>query len=82
MIEVVFLPEAEEEMLGAAFYYQAQAPGLGARFLSEVKRAVKSITEFPNTWPIIEDDLRKKLQLSKKLPKCIVKTWHSLSISQ
>lgn len=61
MIEVVFLPEAEEEMLKAVFYYQAQAPGLGTRFLSEVKRAVKSITEFPNTWPILEDDLRRKL---------------------
>lgn len=61
MMHVVFLPEAEQEMLEAASYYQSQATGLGVDFLSEVERAVKSIAEFPNTWPILEGELRRRL---------------------
>jgi plasmid stabilization system protein ParE len=61
MTLVVFLPEAEQEMFEAALYYQSQAPRLGVDFLSEVERAVKSIAKSPNTWPVIESGLRRRL---------------------
>ena len=61
MIPIVFLPEAEQEMLEAAQYYQSQSPGLGSNFLSEVERAVNSIATSPDTWRILEGDLRRRL---------------------
>ncbi len=61
MMHVVFLPEAEQEMLEAALYYQSQASKLGIDFLSEVERATKFIAESPNTWPILEGKLRRRL---------------------
>jgi hypothetical protein len=51
MKPVIFLPEAEEEMLEAASYYQSQADGLGNDYLSEA----------PDAWPILEHDLRRRL---------------------
>lgn len=33
MKPVAFLPEAEQEMLEAARYYESKAPGLGADYL-------------------------------------------------
>lgn len=58
---VVFLPEAEQEMIEAALYYQSQASGLGVDFLSEIEHATKSIAAFPNTYPILEGQLRRRL---------------------
>jgi len=54
MTSVVFLPEAEQEMIEAARYYESQASGLGLDYLAEVERAVKSIAESPMSWPVIE----------------------------
>jgi len=61
MKPVGFLPEAEQEMLEAASYYESQAAGLGEDYLSEIERAVASIAESPNTWPIIGGKLRRRL---------------------
>lgn len=61
MRHVVFLPEAEQEMIEAALYYQSQASGLGVDFLSEVEHALKFIVESPMTYPILEGELRRRL---------------------
>lgn len=61
MKSVVFLPEAEQEMLEAARYYDSHATGLGTDFLSETERAVNSIAELPMTWPVVEGELRRRL---------------------
>lgn len=61
MKPVVFLPEAEQEMLEAAIYYQSQASGLGVDYLSEAEHAVQAIAESPMTWPIIEGEIRRRL---------------------
>jgi plasmid stabilization system protein ParE len=61
MKSVVFLPEAEQEMLEAAGHYESQATDLGTDFLSEVERAVNSIAKLPMTWPVIEGELRRRL---------------------
>ena len=49
MKPVVFLPEAEQEMLEAARYYESQASGLSIDYLSEIERAVVAISESPMT---------------------------------
>lgn len=61
MNPVVFLPQAEQEMLEAARYYESQAAGLGADYLLELERAIAAIAESPKTWPIIEGELRRRL---------------------
>ena len=61
MKPTVFLPEAEQEMLEAAQYYQSQSSGLGNDYLFEVERSVHSIAASPHTWPILEGDLRRRL---------------------
>lgn len=61
MIPVDFLPEADQEMLEAARYYQSLSPGLGDDYIAEVERAVHSIASSPKTWPILEGTLRRRL---------------------
>jgi len=61
MKPVVFLPDAEEEMLQAAVYYESQSSGLGIDYFSEVERDVQAIKESPMTWPIVEGELRRHL---------------------
>lgn len=61
MNPVVFLPEAEQEMLEAAGYYESQATGFGADFLFEAERAVNSVAKLPLAWPVIEGELRRRL---------------------
>ncbi|MBI4699083.1 MAG: type II toxin-antitoxin system RelE/ParE family toxin [Nitrospirae bacterium] len=61
MKSIIFLPDAEEEMYEAARYYESKASGLGIDYLSEIERAVASITEYPLTWPKIEGELRRRL---------------------
>jgi plasmid stabilization system protein ParE len=61
MKSIVFLPEAEQEMLEVARYYQSQASGLGIEYLNEVERAVRAIAESPRAWPVVEGQLRRRL---------------------
>jgi len=61
MTPIVFLPGAEQEMLEAAHYYEFQSPGLGSDYLSEIERAVHSIVTSPQTWPVLEGDIRRRL---------------------
>jgi len=61
MKPVVFLPSAEEEIIEAAVYYQAQAEGLGTKYLNAVEKAVRFIAESPTTWPVIDGSLRRHL---------------------
>lgn len=56
-----FLPEADQEMLEAARYYQSLSSGLGDDYLAEVEHAVQSIALSPQTWPVLEGDFRRRL---------------------
>lgn len=56
-----FLPEADQEMLEAARYYQSLSSGLGDDYLAEVEHAVQSIALSPRTWPVLEGDFRRRL---------------------
>jgi plasmid stabilization system protein ParE len=61
MMPIDFLPEAEQEMIEAALYYQSLSSGLGDDYLDEVERSVRSIASSPQTWPILEGNLRRRL---------------------
>jgi plasmid stabilization system protein ParE len=60
-MKVVLHPEAEQEYVAAAQYYEAQRPGLGADFLDAVDEAVADLKQFPLRWRVIEDDVRRGL---------------------
>jgi hypothetical protein len=43
---------AEEELLHAAQWYEAQRSGLGAELLAEIDRALAVVAETGSTWPL------------------------------
>jgi plasmid stabilization system protein ParE len=48
MTELIFHPEAEEEFLQAAAYYERQSLGLGKEFSSEVQRTLSRVLQYPD----------------------------------
>lgn len=52
---------ARQELLEAMAYYEAEASGLGDRFLSAVEKVVAELVEFPESAPIVRRDIRRKL---------------------
>ena len=61
MKTVRFLRPAEQEMLDAARYYELQTPNLGDDFLDKIDSAARDIGEYPERWPIIRFDIRRRL---------------------
>jgi len=55
-----FLPEAEDELVEAARYYEVAAPGVGFRFVAEVHRCLGFVSEHPFAAEE-EKGVRKKL---------------------
>ncbi|NTV21927.1 MAG: type II toxin-antitoxin system RelE/ParE family toxin [Chlorobium limicola] len=56
-----FLPEADEEFREAIRYYQKEAPGVGLKFLAEVRRGVTFITENPFAAVAVGSGIRRKV---------------------
>jgi len=54
-----FHPEAEEEFIEAAAYYERNVPGLGERFGREVLRGIERLLEYPELGSLIDPNLRK-----------------------
>jgi len=61
MSNPVFHPEALQDMLEAAGYYNEKAAGLGNDFLQETQVAVEAICEAPTRWPKRKDGTRRFL---------------------
>lgn len=59
-MNVVFLEEAEQELLEAVLYYDKQAQGLGKKFADEVYHATANIADFPFINQKLTDDIRRK----------------------
>jgi hypothetical protein len=47
-MKLEFHPEAELELIEAAFRYDLEVPGLGGRFGTEVQRVTGLLLEYPN----------------------------------
>ena len=56
-----FLPEADEEFREAVRYYENEAPGVGLRFVTEVRRGVSFITENPFAAVQVGSGIRRKV---------------------
>ena len=56
-----FHPEAEQEFVEAAAYYEQNVTGLGQRFGSEVRHAIERLLEYPELGSPIDADLRRLL---------------------
>ncbi len=67
-----FHPEALDEFQDAAIFYEEQQGGLGDRFIAAVQSAVGHIVESPNSWRIMEDDVRRFL--TKVFPYAVLYT--------
>ena len=61
MKAVLFRPEAEEEMIASAVFYETKSNGLGHKFLNEIARSLDLISSSPKTWPVFFDDIKRFL---------------------
>lgn len=59
--DVVFTQAARLELIEAQEWYEAEAPGLGRQFRSEVDRAVERVREAPVQFPVIYAKARRAL---------------------
>ena len=61
MKQLEFHPEAATELEASARHYGLQQAGLGERFLAAVEFALAGIVGSPLAWPVLEQDVRRKL---------------------
>jgi len=52
-VRIQFHRAASEELAEAASWYEAQQPGLGDDLLHEIDRALLTIDESPQAWPML-----------------------------
>ena len=62
MNQLIFHPEAQDELFSAIGYYNEQTPGLGVIFFEEIERSINNINKNPKRWKIC----------AKKVRQCIV----------
>jgi toxin ParE1/3/4 len=58
-MEIEFHPDAISEMREAARYYQTQQVDLGRRFLSTVEESLTRISNFPESFPVVANNVRQ-----------------------
>jgi len=59
--EVRLRPEAEQDLVEAATWYEANQPGLGQHFLDEVNETLTSIGEQPLAYTLVHRSVRRAL---------------------
>ena len=55
------LPEAKEEFDQATDWHERQEPGLGTRFVAQIRENLARIASDPETYAIVYRDVRKTL---------------------
>jgi plasmid stabilization system protein ParE len=60
-VRVTFNELAERELNEAIQYYEQERTGLGATFLSEVRRCTASIAQHPHAGPLVGSNVRRRL---------------------
>lgn len=61
MSPVEYHPEAVAELRASARDYERQQTGLGERFVAVIEFALGGIVDAPLTWPVLEQDVHRKL---------------------
>jgi plasmid stabilization system protein ParE len=54
-------PRAEKDLEEAVLWYEKQAPGLGARFITEMRAAIQSLEFNPYKVPVYYREFRRML---------------------
>jgi plasmid stabilization system protein ParE len=62
-MKIEFHPEAYEEMLSSARFYEERTEGLGADFLTAVEETTRRIEQFPEAAPLQRGGIRKRIVL-------------------
>ena len=60
-MKLIFHPEAHEEMIESARFYEGKLEGFGSDFLTAVEEATHRIEKFPEAGPIDRAKIRKRL---------------------
>lgn len=60
-MELLFLPEAEEDIRAARSWYAGEAFGLGEAFLTALGRCLDRIREQPRGFPRVDGEIRRAL---------------------
>lgn len=60
-VDVRLRPEAEQDLVEAALWYEANEPTLGAKFLDQVHGTLVTIAEQPVAYPVIYKSVRRAL---------------------
>ena len=60
-MRVTFNELAERELNDAALYYELEQTGLGAAFITEVRRCTEAIAEHPDAGSIVRGVIRRRL---------------------
>ena len=61
MIQVKLLPEASEEFVASAAFYESIQRGLGQSFIDEVEKTLNRIAEHPKAARIVVGNFRQRL---------------------
>ena len=70
LMELVFRPEAQQELLQAQAWYEDRSPGLGFEFARAVDVAVERILRTPLTFPQLEGQFHHLA--TRKFPYSII----------
>ena len=60
-MKAIFHPEAQEEMIESARFYEERSEGFGSDFLVAVEEATRRIVQFPEAGAIDRSQVRKRL---------------------
>ena len=54
-----FHPSADAELLEAEEWYAARDPALGSRFAATLAKAIDTLLDSPERWPLVRGDVRR-----------------------
>ncbi len=60
-MKAIFHPEAHEEMIESARFYEGRSEGFGSDFLTAVEETTRRIEQFPEAGPTDRANIRKRL---------------------
>jgi plasmid stabilization system protein ParE len=61
---------AEQELNEAARYYDSGSPGLGAAFLDEIQKCIRSILTYPEAGAVLTGVVRRRL--ARRFPYAVL----------
>src|SRR3990170_1402316 len=79
MKTVLFHPEAEEEMIASAVFYETRSNGLGHKFLNEIARSLDLISSLDEPVIRLQGIMNSKMISQSPCPYCKLDKFYSFS---